>query len=232
MAPTKKLQVIKLGQPNGWRIDSYVSVEALPTGYVCRQCKNGTKHRYPSTDAILETYAEHGKVFLCPKELAKMGHEQLSDRTWCLKCITYDQFTEDRFTLEQYKSQPSEAPLGTQKTQIKLQREKVRKQIDRLRAEQEVLLRQRTYWEMEVAEKQGTDLNQVQKSLSDKQRQIFRLWVILDELDGRIKYLRKQAWRKFFSMWLPVDPPSSTETRSGPSDFALEDTIMEECGRL
>ena len=249
MAPTKKLQVIKLGQPYGWRIDSYISVEALPTGYVCRQCKNQTKHRYPSTDEILGTYAEHKKVFLCPKEVAKLGHEMLSDRTWCLKYIAYDQYTEDRFTLEQRKTQPPDAPLSTRKTQIKLQREKVREQIDRLRAEQEVLLRQRTYWEMDVAEKQGTDLNQVQKSLSDKQRQIFRLWVILDELDGQIKYLRKQgkytvfspacsisnlptAWRKFFSMWLPVNPPASTERRSSPSDFTPEDTMMEKFGKL
>ena len=162
MAPTKKLQVIKLGQPNGWRIDSYVSVEALPSGYFCRQCKNQTKHRYPSTDQILETYAEHGKVFLCPKELAKLGHDKLSDRTWCLKSITYDKFTEDRFTLEQQKTQPPEASLGTQKTQIKLHRDKVRKQIDRVRAEQEVLLRQRTYWEMDVAEKQGTEVPECQ----------------------------------------------------------------------
>jgi hypothetical protein len=176
---------------------------------------------------VLETYAENGKVFLCPRYLSKMGLDHLSDKGWCLKYIAYDKFTEDRFTPEQHKSRPPTAPLGTQKTEIKLQREKVQEQIERLQAVQEVLLRQRTYWETSVDEKQVTDLDQVEKSLSDNQRQIFRLWVIKDELDGRIKYLRKQGkytiippacstsnlltvWRKFFSKWLPVEPPVNT----------------------
>ncbi|CAG7563477.1 unnamed protein product [Fusarium equiseti] len=207
MAPTKRLQVIKLGQPHGWRVDTYVSVDPVSNEIACCHCKTQTEHRYPSTKSVLETYAENGKVFLCPRYLSKMGLGHLSDRTWLLNYIAYDKFTKDSFTPEQHKSRPPTAPLDTQKTEIKLQREKVQEQIERLQAEQEVLLRQRTYWETSVGEKQVTDLDQVEKSLSDNQRQIFRLWVIKDQLDGRIMYLRKQAWRKFFSKWLPINAP-------------------------
>ncbi|KAJ4127994.1 hypothetical protein NW768_008278 [Fusarium equiseti] len=203
MAPTKRLQVIKLGQPNGWRIDSYVSVEPVPNESVCRQCKTHGKHRYPSTDEILEAYAENEKVFLCPTELSKMGLEHLGDRTWLLKYIAYDKFTKDRFTPKQHEIRPPTTPLDCQRSELKLQRNGVQEQIERLQAEQEVLLSQRTYWETSVAEKQVADLYEVEKSLSDKQRQIFRLWVIQDELECRIKSLRKEAWRKFFSKWLP-----------------------------
>jgi len=193
MAPTKRLQVIKLGRPHGWRVDTYVSVEPVSNEIPCLHCKTQTEHRYPSTKSVLETYAENGKVFLCPRYLSKMGLEHLSDRSWFLKYIAYDKFTEDKFTPEQHKSRPPTAPLDIQKTEIKLQRERTQEQIVRLQAEQELLLRQRTYLETSIAEKQVTDLGQVEKSLSDKQRQIFRLWVIQDELDGRIKYLRKQG---------------------------------------
>ncbi|KAH7184945.1 uncharacterized protein B0J16DRAFT_384005 [Fusarium flagelliforme] len=208
MTPTKRLQVIKLGQPHGWRVDTYVSVD-VRNEIACRHCKTQTEHRYPSTKNVLETYAENGKVFLCPKYLSKMGLDHLGDRTWVLKYIAYDKFTYDKFTPEQHKIRPPTAPFGTQKTEIKLQRERVQEQIEKLQADQEVLLCQRTYWETSVAEKQMTDLRQVEKSLSDKQRQIFRLWVIKNELDGRLKYLRKQAWREFFSKWLPVESPAN-----------------------